>query len=59
MHKHYGRVLKFLLKLFEEKPQKEIEEKIAEVCGILGWEHCVRHITKSIPIKYPTHYRSF
>lgn len=59
IHEHYGRMLKYLTKLSEEKPARELEEKIAEICEKLKWTHCTRFITKSLPIKFPLMYRPF
>lgn len=59
VHKHYGRLLKLLLKLQEDKNLREIEEKCIEVCGIVGWDHVVYYLTSALPSKYPSEYRNF
>lgn len=56
---HYGRTLKYLNKLLEDKSLKEIEEKIVEVCDLIGWKHCSSYIKSSLLVKYPIAYRSF
>ncbi|XP_076661783.1 tripeptidyl-peptidase 2-like [Halictus rubicundus] len=59
VNNHYGRYLKLLMRYYEEKPLKEIDEKCIEIARNLGWEHLSNHITSSIPSRYPTSYRSF
>lgn len=59
MHKHYGRLLKYLNKLFEEKPSQEIEERCIEVYSILKWNHLVRYCRRALPHKYPNAYKPF
>ncbi|XP_076397926.1 tripeptidyl-peptidase 2 isoform X1 [Megachile rotundata] len=59
INNHYGRYLKLLLRYYEEHPVKEVDEKCIEIARILGWEHLSRHITTSIPARYPPSYRSF
>lgn len=59
MHKHYGRMLKLLGKLSEEKPVKEIDEKIAEVQSELKWHYASRHVLRSCANKYPHAYKPF
>lgn len=59
VHEHYGRMLKYLQKLQEDKSQKEIEEKIIEVCQVLGWTYLVKHLQRSLPSKFPTSYKPF
>jgi tripeptidyl-peptidase-2 len=58
-HKHYGRALKVVTKQGEEKPAKDIDQKLLEIFGKLGWEHCVRHFENWLPVKYPAGYRPF
>ncbi|XP_020282375.1 tripeptidyl-peptidase 2 isoform X2 [Pseudomyrmex gracilis] len=59
INKHYGRYLKLLLRYYEEKPLKEIDEKCIEIAKILGWEHWARLLTTSIPSRYPATYKPF
>lgn len=59
MLKHYGRMLKLLAKLLEEKPVKEIDEKIAEVQNELKWHFAAKHVLRSCVNKYPHAYKPF
>ncbi|XP_015431328.1 PREDICTED: tripeptidyl-peptidase 2 [Dufourea novaeangliae] len=59
INKHYGRYLKLLMRYNEEKPIKEIDEKIIEIAEELGWEYLANHIVSSIPTRYPSSYISF
>ncbi|CAG9759947.1 unnamed protein product [Ceutorhynchus assimilis] len=55
----YGRMLKYLYKLQEEKPNEEIEKKIIETCAELKWKHVVYYLERVLPSKYPTDYKPF
>lgn len=59
VHKQYGRLLKYLIKLQEDKSQKEIEERIVEFSQLMNWEHVARHLLRGIPSKFPTAYKPF
>jgi len=59
VHKHWGRALKILLKMGEEKPSRELDKKSFEAGHKLGWEHYVRHVESSLPVRYPPAYRPF
>nr|XP_012225494.1 PREDICTED: tripeptidyl-peptidase 2 [Linepithema humile] len=59
INKHYGRYLKLLIRYYEEKPLKEIDEKCIEIARIMGWEHWSRLLITSIPARYPTTYKLF
>ncbi|OXU24497.1 hypothetical protein TSAR_010597 [Trichomalopsis sarcophagae] len=53
INKHYGRYMKLLTKYYEDKPVKEVDEKLIDVAKTLGWDYLAQHITTSIPFKYP------
>ncbi|KAL1492743.1 hypothetical protein ABEB36_010950 [Hypothenemus hampei] len=55
----YGRLLKYLFKLQEDKPTEEVEKKIIEVCEELKWKHVVDYLERQLPTKYPTAYKPF
>ncbi|XP_058803991.1 tripeptidyl-peptidase 2 isoform X2 [Phymastichus coffea] len=59
VNKHYGRYLKLLVRYYEDKPIKEIDEKCIDIAKTLGWNYLARHINTSIPIKYPYAYVLF
>ncbi|KAG7310304.1 hypothetical protein JYU34_003059 [Plutella xylostella] len=57
--KHWGRAIKLLTKIQEDKPSKEVEERLLEAYKQLQWEHLVKYTTSAMPTKYPTTYRPF
>ncbi|XP_071798150.1 tripeptidyl-peptidase 2-like isoform X2 [Asterias amurensis] len=60
VHDHYGRQLRGLNKMNDDsRPSKDTDRKAIEVYKKLGWDHLVRHIENSIPVKYPQHYIPF
>lgn len=59
IRRQYGRALKLSLKQLDDKPNKDLEQKILELYSKLGWEHCVRHFSNWILVKYPQSYRPF
>lgn len=59
VHSHYGRLLKYLNRLLEDKLLQEVEEKCIEVYGILEWKHLVQHLKRTLPHKYRNAYRPF
>lgn len=59
VNNHYGRVLKYVLKMQEDKPNEETEKKIIEYCSLLEWNHIVKHLQRSLPSKFPLTYKPF
>ncbi|KAJ8670647.1 hypothetical protein QAD02_001906 [Eretmocerus hayati] len=59
INQHYGRYLKLLNRFYEDKPVKEIDEKIVDLAKTLGWDYLAQHITTSLPFKYPPGYLLF
>lgn len=57
--KQYGRALKYLIRIQEEKPSKDVEEKIIDVCHTNSWGHLVQHLQKTILSKFPAAYKPF
>ncbi|CAG9136289.1 unnamed protein product [Plutella xylostella] len=57
--KHWGRAIKLLTKIQEDKPSKEVEERLLEAYKQLQWDHLVKYTTSAMPTKYPTTYRPF
>uniref|UniRef100_A0A1B6LQD6 Tripeptidyl-peptidase 2 n=1 Tax=Graphocephala atropunctata TaxID=36148 RepID=A0A1B6LQD6_9HEMI len=59
VHQQYGRMLKVLAKLAEDKPSKELEE--ATVWGMrqLGWRHAADLFSATTPVRHPSSYRLF
>ncbi|XP_034947596.1 tripeptidyl-peptidase 2 isoform X1 [Chelonus insularis] len=59
INKHYGRYLKLLTRYYEDKPIKDIDERFVEIARTLGWNHWARHISSSLPTRYPKSYKPF
>ncbi|KAM3958606.1 tripeptidyl-peptidase II [Aphomia sociella] len=57
--KHWGRSIKLLNKIQEERPSKEVEERLIEAYEQLGWKYLASTAQLAIPIKYPSTYRPF
>ncbi|XP_047985175.1 tripeptidyl-peptidase 2 [Leguminivora glycinivorella] len=57
--KHWGRAIKLLTKIQEDRPSREIEERLIQAYKQLGWDYLVKYSQLSIPIKYPSTYRPF
>ncbi|KAJ8930438.1 hypothetical protein NQ314_016765 [Rhamnusium bicolor] len=58
-NKQYGRLMKYVLKLQEDKPSDEAEKKIIEYCEKLNWDHLSRHLQRSLPSKFPCAFKPF
>lgn len=59
VYEHYGRMLKVLFKLLEEKPCKELEEAAIWAMKQLGWQHVANIWTSTSAARYPSAYRIF
>ncbi|XP_034831010.1 tripeptidyl-peptidase 2 [Maniola hyperantus] len=57
--KHWGRACKLLAKILEERPSKEVEERLAQAYRQLGWSYLATATLAAIPTKYPSAYRPF
>ncbi|XP_076356359.1 tripeptidyl-peptidase II isoform X2 [Tachypleus tridentatus] len=58
-HNHYGRAIKLLLKLQEEKALQTVEKRLIELFQNLGWNHCSQLYERSFFVRYPPDYRLF
>ncbi|XP_037509766.1 tripeptidyl-peptidase 2 [Rhipicephalus sanguineus] len=56
---HHGRAARVLLRLLEDKPSQDLERRLLQVYHLLGWEHCSRHLERSLLVRYPPSYRLF
>ncbi|CAH0727680.1 unnamed protein product, partial [Brenthis ino] len=56
---HWGKAIKLLIKILEERPSKEVEERLIQAYRQLGWEFLATTTTASLPLKYPNTYRPF
>ncbi|XP_060515966.1 tripeptidyl-peptidase 2 [Cylas formicarius] len=56
---HFGRFLKYLYKMQEDKPTEETEKKIIEICQQLNWTHVKNYLERQLPSKYPNAYKPF
>ncbi|XP_014208208.1 tripeptidyl-peptidase 2 isoform X2 [Copidosoma floridanum] len=54
VNKHNGRYIKLLIRYYEDKPVRDIDDKLIDLAKSLGWEFLARHITMNLPSKYPT-----
>ncbi|XP_057365075.1 tripeptidyl-peptidase 2-like [Daphnia carinata] len=59
VQKHYGKALRWVYKQLEEKPTREVDEKMIELFAALKWSHCEECFGRAIPLKYPTAFRPF
>lgn len=59
VNKHYGRLLKFIMKMQEDKPSEETEKRIIEYCEKLNWDHIAQHLHRSLPSKFPSTFKPF
>ncbi|CAB3241271.1 unnamed protein product [Arctia plantaginis] len=57
--KQWGRGIKLLNKIQEERPSKEVEERLIEAYNALGWGFYARWSQAALPIRYPATYRPF
>ncbi|KAH8353988.1 hypothetical protein KR067_007682 [Drosophila pandora] len=58
-HGHYGRMHKYVAKLFEEKRSREHFEELAAINGAQGYEHIRTVINRMIVTSYPSSFRLF
>lgn len=59
LNQHYGRMTKFLQKMYEEKPQREILDELQSVVRINKWEHIGDALRKIIVAANPPAHRLF
>ncbi|XP_072938553.1 tripeptidyl-peptidase 2 [Epargyreus clarus] len=57
--KHWGRAIKLLNKIQDDRPSREVEERLIEAYRQLGWEHLAALSQGALPIRYPAGYRPF
>ncbi|XP_047544698.1 tripeptidyl-peptidase 2 [Vanessa atalanta] len=55
----WGRAARLLLRLLEERPAREAEERLAGLALKLGWSFLAEHTSRQLPQRYPAHYRPF
>lgn len=58
-YKNYGRAFKYAIKLYEEKPSKELEVFMIWTAGKLGWDFYAEHTARSTLVRFPPAYRLF
>jgi tripeptidyl-peptidase-2 len=59
VRQHYGRALKIMMKQAEDKVTKDLDVRMVECCGLLGWKHCEQYLQNWLIVKYPTAYQPF
>ena len=53
--RHHARAVKLIQSQLETKPNSpELEQKLIELYGKLGWEHCVTFAKEAFPTKFPS-----
>jgi tripeptidyl-peptidase II len=57
--KQYGRMAKFLQKLYDEKQQREVLEEIQNIVKQKEWDHICKVLNKMIVTANPQNYRPF
>jgi hypothetical protein len=57
--KQYGRMAKFLHKLYDEKQQREVLEEIQQIVKQKEWDHINKVLSKMIITANPQCYRPF
>ena len=43
-----------LVKQLTKEQERELEQKLIELYGQLGWEHCVTFAKEAFPTKFPS-----
>ena len=56
---HNGKALRWLYKQLEDKPTREVEEKMVELFAKLKWSQCEECFSRALPLKYPLAFRPF
>lgn len=59
LNQHYGRMMKILQKMYEEKPQREVLEELQLVARANKWDHISDALQKIIVSANPAGYRLF
>ncbi|VEN44644.1 unnamed protein product [Callosobruchus maculatus] len=59
VNNQYGRLIKYALKLQEDKASDEVEKRIMEYCDKLGWQHVANHLKRCFSSKFPVAYKPF
>ncbi|CAF4861656.1 unnamed protein product [Pieris macdunnoughi] len=57
--KHWGRAIKLLNKMLEEKPSREVEERLVAAHTQLGWSHLAEYTQRAIPTKSSENYQEY
>lgn len=59
VYEHYGRLMKYTQRMQEDRPHKDLEEKIIELCKLNEWEYLASHHLRNLPSKFPSAYQPF
>lgn len=59
MHQQYGRMVKVLQKMYEDKIQKDVLEELQYVVTEKNWGHINRALQKIVLMTNPPGYRLF
>lgn len=58
-NRHYGRYVKFLLKVYDEKWNKDVLEELSSIARKKEWRHLSEHIDRQIVSANPGGFRPF
>ncbi|XP_065200491.1 tripeptidyl-peptidase 2 isoform X2 [Planococcus citri] len=56
---HYGRLVKLLLKLSEDKPSAEVDGSLYWTFNKIKWEHCYQLYGNKLLVHYPPNFQHF
>ena len=59
MHQHYGRMMKILMKIYEDKLQVDVLEELKQVLSEQKYNHIANLLEKNIISANPPAYRIF
>ncbi|KAL4705524.1 hypothetical protein ACJJTC_007748 [Scirpophaga incertulas] len=55
----WARAVKLLQRMQEERPSRELDERLAQAYQQLGWRHLAHTTQRAMPARYPPAYRPF
>lgn len=56
---HYGRMLKYLQKLYDDKLNRDVLEEMIAVVELKKWDHIYLQLSRAIVSANPQSYRAF
>ncbi|XP_032527236.2 tripeptidyl-peptidase 2 [Danaus plexippus] len=55
----WGRAMRLWLRVHDERPSREVDQRAARAARALGWGHVAAHLAAAAPHKHAAHYRPF